>query len=157
MYKMNTMGDYHDFYLKTDVLLLADVFEKFVSTCLHYYCLDPYHYLSSLGLSWDAMLKMTRIELDLISGTDMHLFIETGMGGGISYIAKIHSKVNNKYMDCYDSSEESKYIAYLDANNFYGWAMSKNLPYSEFKWLNQKEISDFCLNSVSENSCPLIS
>ena len=140
------MGDYHDLYLKTYVLLLADVFEKFISTCQDYYGLDPCHYFSSSGLSWNAMLKMTRMELDLISGIDMDLFIEKGMRGGISYINKIHSKANNKYMKRYDSSEESKYITYLGANNLYGWAMSQYLPYSGFKWLNQKEINGFCLN-----------
>ena len=98
------------------------------------------------------MLKMTKIELDLISDIDMHLFIEKGMRGGISYIAKRHSKANNKYMKCYDSSKKSKYITYLDANNLYGWAMIQYLPYSGFKWLNQKEINDFCLNSISGNS-----
>ena len=148
--KMNTMGDCHDLYLKTDVLLLANVFEKYIKHCLNYYGLDPSHYFSSPGLSWDAMLKMNGIELDLISETDMHLFIEKEMRGGISYIAKRHSKANNKYM-CYDSSEESKYITYLDENNLYGWAVSQYLPYSGFKCLNQKEISDFCLNSISGN------
>ena len=98
------------------------------------------------------MLKMTKIELDLISVIDMHLFIEKGMRDGISYIGKRHSKANNKYMKCYDSSKESKYITYLDTNNLYGWAMSQYLPYSGFKWLNQKCISDFCLNSIKENS-----
>ena len=98
------------------------------------------------------MLKMTKIELDLISDIDMHLFIEKGMRGGISYIAKRHSKVNNKYMECYDSNKGSKYIAYLDASNLYGWAMGQYLPYSGFKWLNKKEISEFCLNSVNKNS-----
>ena len=149
------MGNYHDLYyqhLKTDVLLLADVFEKFIKTCLGYYGLYPYHYFSSPGLSWDAMLKMTGIKLDLISDIDMHLFIEKGMRGGISYISKRYSKTNNKYMKCYDSSEESKFIMYLDANNLYGWALSHYLPYSEFKWLNEKEISRFSLNSISENS-----
>ena len=116
------------------------------------YELDPCHYFSSPGLSWDAMLKITKIEFELISGIDIHLFIEKGMRGGISYIAKRHSKANNKYMECYDSSEKSKYIIYLDANNLYGWPVSQYLPSSEFKWLNQKEISDFCLNSISENS-----
>ena len=87
------------------------------------------------------MLKMTRMELYLISDIDMHLFIEKGMRGGISYIVKRHSKANNKYMECYDSSEKSKYITYLDANNLYGWAMSEYLPDSGFKWLNQKEIN----------------
>ena len=98
------------------------------------------------------MLKMTKIELDLISDSDIHLFIEKGMRGSISYIAKRHSKANNKCMNCYDSSKESKYIIYLDANNLYGWAMSQYLPYSGFRWLGKKEISDFCLNSISENS-----
>ena len=76
VFKMNTIGDYHDLCLKTDVLLLANVFEKFISTCLDYYELEPCHYFSSPGLSWDAMLKMTKIELDPISDIDMHLFIE---------------------------------------------------------------------------------
>ena len=142
---MNTMDGYHDLYLKTDVLLLADVFEKCISTCLDYYGLDPCHYFSSPGLSWDAMLKMTKIELDLISDIDIHLFIEKGMRSGISYVAKRHSKANNKYMECYDSSKENKYITYIDANNLYGWAISQYLPYSGFKWLNQKEIGDFLL------------
>ena len=87
-----------DVYLKTKVLLLADVFEKFISTCLYYYGLGLCHYFSSSGLSWDAMLKMNGIELDLISDIDMHLFIEKRMRGGISYIAKRYSKANNKYI-----------------------------------------------------------
>ena len=128
------------------------MFEKFVSTCLDYYGLDPCHYFSSAGLSWDAMLKMTKIEVDLISGIDTHLFVEKGMRSGISYISKSHSKANNKHMECYDSDKESKFIIYLDANNLYGWSMSQYLPYSGFKWLNQKEIIDFCLNFISENS-----
>ena len=96
------------------------MFEKFVSTCLYYYGLDPCHCFSSLGLSLNARLKMTRKELDLISDLYMHLFIEKGMRSGIFYISKRHSKANNKYMECYDSSEKSKYIIYLDANNLYG-------------------------------------
>ena len=146
------MGDYHDLYLKTDVLLLADAFEKFISTCLEYYRLDPCHYFSSPGLSWDAMLKMTVIELELITDIDMDLFIQKGMRGGISYIAKRYSKASNKDMRSNDAKKPSKFITYLDENNLYGWAMSQYLPYSGFKWLNQKEISDFCLNFISENS-----
>ena len=84
-FKINTIGDYHDIYLKTDVLLFADVFERFINTCLEYYGLDPCHFFSSPGLIWDAMLKMNGIELDLISDIDMHLFIKKGMRGGISY------------------------------------------------------------------------
>ena len=85
-------------------------------------------FLSSPGLSWDAMLKMIGIELEHINDIDMHLFIEKGMGGGISYLVKIHSKANNKYMKYYDSDEENKHIMYFDANNLYGWAMSQYLP-----------------------------
>ena len=115
---------YHDLYLKKVVLLLADVFEKFINMCLDYYGLHPCHYFSCSVLSWDAMLKMTGIELELMSDIDMHLSIEKEMRGGISYIAKRYSKANNNYMKCYDSSKESKYITYLGANNLYGWAMS---------------------------------
>ena len=97
-FEIKTLGEYHDLYLKTDVLLLADVFEKFINTCLNYYGLDLCHYFSSPGLSWDAMLKMTEIELELISDINIHLFIEKGMRGGISYIAKRHCKANNKYV-----------------------------------------------------------
>ena len=82
------------------------------------------HYFSSPGLAWDAMLKMTEIELELISHTDMHLFIEKGMRGGISYVAKRYSKANNAYMKDYDNTEETIYIMYFDANNLYGWAMT---------------------------------
>ena len=110
---MNTMGDYHDLYLKTNVLLLVDVFGKFIYTCLEYYGLDPYHYFSSPGLSWDAMLKMTGIESEPISDIDMCLFIEKGMRGGISYIPKRFSKANNKYMKSYDDKKPSKYINIL--------------------------------------------
>ena len=128
-FKTNSMGDYHDLHLKTDVLLLADVFEKFVKACLDYYGLDPCHYFSSPGLSLDAVLKMTGIELELIHDIDMHLFIAKGMRGGISYIAKTNGKANSKYTEYYDSSEESVYITYLDTNNLYGWAMIQYLPY----------------------------
>ena len=82
------MGDYHDHYLKKDVLLLADVFEKFIDTCLKYYGLDPCHYFSSPGLSWDAILKMTDIKLEKTSDIGKYLFIEKGLRRGISYISK---------------------------------------------------------------------
>ena len=98
------------------------------------------------------MLKITRIELELISDIDMRLFIENGMREVISYIAKRYSKSNNKYIRCYDVNKPSKFIMYLDANNLYGWAMSQYLPYSEFKWLNEKEIDKFDVKSIGKNS-----
>ena len=96
------MGDYDDHYLKKDVLLLVDVFEKFIATCSKYYGLNPCHYFSSPGLSWDAMLKTTSVKLEKISDIDKYLFIEKGLRGGISYIAKRYAKANNKYMNDYD-------------------------------------------------------
>ena len=102
------MGDYHDLYLKTDVLLLADVLQTFIGVRLEYYWLDPCHYFSSPGVSWDVMLKMTGLELELISHIDMYLFVEKGMRGGISYIAKRYSKANDKYMKSNDNNKPSK-------------------------------------------------
>ena len=147
---MKNMGDYHDHYLKKDVLLLADVFEKFIGTCLKYYGLDPCHYFSSPGLSWDAMLKMTGVKLEKISDIDKYLFIEKGLRGGISYIAKRYAKANNKYMNDYDPKKQSTFISYLHMNNLYGRAMSEYLPYEGFEWL--KNIDEFDLISISEIS-----
>ena len=139
-FNLKTMGEYHDLYLKTDILLLVDVLENFRKTCLTYYKLDPLHYITSPGLAWDAMLKMTKINLELIIDIDMQLFIERGMRGGISYIAHRHAEANNKYIRNYDPDKPSSYIMYLDANNLYGWAMSQPLPYSNFHWVRARGV-----------------
>ena len=138
---MKNMADFHDHYLKKDVLLLADVFEKFIDTCIKFYGLDLCHYCSFPALSWDAMLKMTKIELQKISDIDKYLFIEKGPRGGISYIAKRYAKANNKYMNDYDTKKPSTFMSYLDMNNLYGWAMSEYPPYEGFKWL--KNVNGF--------------
>ena len=117
---MKNMVDYHDHYLKKDVLLLVNVFEKFIDTCLTFYKLHLCHYFSSPGLSWDTMLKMTGI----ISGIDMYLFLEKGLSGGISYICKRQSEANNKYINNYDPTKLSKFISHLDMNSLYGWLAS---------------------------------
>ena len=140
-FNIETMGEYHDLYLKSDVLLLADVFESFRKTCLQYYKLDPCHYFTRPCLSWDTMLKMTNIKLELMVGVDMFQFIEKGMRGGVSYIANRFSKANNKYMKEYDEKAPSKYIMYLDAYNLYGWAMSQYLPTGNFRWMTDKKIN----------------
>ena len=151
-FKLQTMGEYHDLYLKSDILLLADVFENFRKTCIQYYKLDPANYFSSPGLSWDAMLKMTNIQLELMTDIDMFQFIEKGMRGGISYIANRYGKANNKYMKDYNEKTPSKYIMYLDANNLYGWAMSQYLPTGGFKWLTEKQINKINLAQYNEDS-----
>ena len=130
-------------------MLLADVFEKFIDTCLKFYKLDPCYYFSSPGSSWDAMLKMTGVKLEKTSDIDMYLFIEKGLRGGISYIAKRYAKANNKYLKDYDPTKQSKFISYLDMNNLYGWSMSDYLPYGGFKWLKNADNSD--VSPVSEN------
>ena len=131
-----TLRDYHDFYLKTDVLLLADVFENFRATCLKNYNLDPAHYYTSPGLAWDACLKETGQQLELLDDYDMLMMFECGIRGGISHISKRYAEANNKYMKDYNSEKESSYIQYLDANNLYGWAMTNQLPTHGFKWMN---------------------
>ena len=87
-FDMKDMDDYHNHYLKKDVLFLADVFQNFINTCLKFYGLDPCHYFSSPGLSWVAMLKMTGVKLEKMSDIDKYLLVEKGLRGGISYIAK---------------------------------------------------------------------
>ena len=130
-----TIKQYHDLYLKSDVLLLADVFENFRSTCLKHYKLDPAHYYTSPGLAWDACLKNTGQKLQLLHDYDMLMMIERGIRGGITHISKRYSEANNKYMKNYDPEKKSTFIQYLDANNLYGWAMSQNLPTHGFKWM----------------------
>ena len=151
-FSLKNMGEYHNLYLKSDILLLADVFENFRKTCLEYYKLDTCHYFTSPGLSWDAMLKMTNIKLELMTDVDMFQFIEKGLRGGISYIANRYGKANNKYMKEYDEKAPSKYIMYLDANNLYGWAMSQYLPTGGFKWLTEKQINNLNLAKYQEDS-----
>ncbi|XP_068734495.1 uncharacterized protein [Montipora capricornis] len=151
-FNLKNMGEYHDLYLKSDILLLADVFENFRKTCLQYYKLDPCHYFTSPGLSWDAMLKMTNIKLELMTDIDMFQFIEKGMRGGTSYIANRYGKANNRYMKTYDEKAPSKYIMYLDANNLYGWAMSQYLPTGGFRWLAKKQIDKIDLSKYKEDS-----
>ncbi|KAL9979537.1 hypothetical protein ACROYT_G017213 [Oculina patagonica] len=99
-----TLVDYHDLYVQTDVALLADVFENFRKICLEQYGLDPANYFTSPGLSWDALLKKTGVELELLTEVDMHLFIERGLRGGISMVSKRYAKANNPYVEGFDPS-----------------------------------------------------
>ena len=145
------MSHYHDHDSKKDKLLLAGVFKKFIDTCLKFYGLDPCQYFSSPGLSWEAMLKKTDVKLEKKSDIDKYLFIEKGLRGWISYIAKRYAKANNKvewYMNDYDSKKPSTFITFLDMNNLYGWGLSEYLPYGGFKWL--KSVDRFDMMSISE-------
>ena len=141
--------DYHDLYLKSDVLLLADVFENFRSTCLCHYNLDPAHYYTSPGLAWDACLKETGQQLQLLHDYDMLMMFEKGIRGGISHISKRYAEANNKYMENYDPDKPPSYIQYLDANNLYGWAMSQPLPTGGFKWTKNLTV-DFVIKILEK-------
>ena len=141
-FNCKTIRDYHDLYLKSDLLLLADVFEnfKFRKTCLKHYNLDSAHYYTSPGLAWDACLKETGQELQLLHDYDMLMMFEGGIRGGITHISKRHAEANNKYMVAYNPDKPSSYIQYLDANNLYGWAMTQSLPTHGFEWMKDLTI-----------------
>ena len=139
-FNLNNLGDYHDLYVRSDTLLLADVFENFRNACLNNYELDPAHFTSLPGLAWQACLKKTNVELELITDYDMLLMIEDGIRGGICYVIKRYAKTNNYYMKDYDESKDSSYIQYLDSNNLYSMAMCENLPVKGFKWMDDISI-----------------
>ncbi|GFS67039.1 c2H2-type domain-containing protein [Nephila pilipes] len=127
-FNLKTLGEYHDLYVTSDVILLADFFQNFLQLVLNSYKLDPSHCYTALGLAWQTCLHMSRVKLELFTDMDMHLFIERGIRSGISMIAHIFNSANYKYLDSYDEVKPSKYIPYLHANNLNGLARPQFLP-----------------------------
>jgi len=125
---MQTLQNYHDHYLLSDVLLLADVFENFRTTILKEHNLDCLHFVTLPSLAWTSALKFTGVELDLITDPDAYLMIENNMRSGIATISHSHASANNPLVEGYDPTKPTSYITYLDANNLYGDAMSNPLP-----------------------------
>lgn len=150
-FEIKSLGEYSDLYMKTDILLLADVFENFRDMCYDNYELDPVHYYTAPGLSFDAMLKYTNVNIELLTDVDMLLFVERGIRGGISQCSKRYSKANNKYTDEFDSNSESKFIVYLDANNLYGYSMMQCLPLDGFSWCDENFTAEDILQITDDS------
>ena len=139
---LKNMSDYHDLYLKTDVILLANVFKSFRKVCLDNYGLDLAHFYTATGLAWKACLKKTGVNLELLKDPDMLLMFECGIRGGITQSVHKWANTNNPYMGCeYDPLQLTNYLQYLDANNLYAWAMSQPLPTGEFKWVDIENLN----------------
>ena len=133
VFRIKNLGEYHDLYVQSDTLLLADVFENFRDNCMEIYELDTAHFLPAPGLSWQACLKKKKVNLELLTDIDMLLMIEKGIRCGICQAIHRHAKANNKYMKNYNKDIISSYPTYLDANSLYGWATSQKLPINGFK------------------------
>ena len=134
-FNINNLDECHDPYVRSDTLLLADIFENFRQSCLTNYELDPAHFVSLPGLAWQACLKKTNVELELLTDDDMLLMVEEGIRGGICHAVQRYAHANNKYVNDYDRKKKSSYIQYLDANNLYGKAMTEKLPVRGFRWM----------------------
>ena len=135
--------------------MLADVFENFRNKCIEIYKLDPAHFLSAPGLTWQGCLKKTKLELELLTDIDMLLMVEKGTRGGICQAIHRYAKANNKYMKNYGKNIISSHLMYLDANNLYGWAVSQKLPLNGFKWVEKSRLSRFdkiFIKNYNENS-----
>ena len=154
-FKLKNLGQLHDLYLLSDVALLTDVFETFRDTTLSNYGLDPAHYVSAPGLSWDAALKQTKVRLELLTDIDMHNLIDKGMIGGVSCICAQYSKANHPQLrDKWKPEEKQNYIMMFDCTNQYGWAMMESLPVDGFKWVESSrstnEWTDFIMRQSDE-------
>lgn len=152
VFKIKNMGEYTDLYLKTDVLLLTDIFENFRKICKEHYHLDPAFYLTAPSLSFDAMLLKTGVKLELISDLEIIRMIQSGIRGGICLCSNRYAKANNKYMTKHDPSKSSSYITYIDCNNLYGYSMCQALPISDFRLLDSREIESLDIMNISNDA-----
>ena len=153
-FECENLADYTKLYCKIDTLQLTDVFENFIEVCLEKYKLDPSYYITSAALAWDAMLKVTRVEIELLTDPDMYLFFEEGIRGGVSSVMKRYTmaKANNKYMNDYDPEEISKYIMYLGKNVLYISALCEPLPLKGFSWITPEKITEMMSDHAKINS-----
>lgn len=151
-FNIQNLGDYTDLYLKTDVLLLTDIFESFRKTCKKHYKLDPAFYVTAPSLSFDAMLLETGVQLELISDLAIIRMIQDGIRGGVCMCSHRYAKANHKYMTDYNKSQPDSFIVYLDCNNLYGYSMCQSLPFSNFRFLDEHEVSLLDIQSIDDDA-----
>ncbi|KAL0850902.1 hypothetical protein ABMA28_006811 [Loxostege sticticalis] len=151
-FKIKDMGGYTDLYLKTDVLLLADIFENFRQVCKSNYQLDPAFYLTAPSLSFDAMLLKTGVQLELLADLEIIRFIQKGIRGGICLCSTRYAQANNKYMPYHDHTEPDSFLVYIDCNNLYGYSMCQPLPVSDFRLLDQNEINLLDVMNIADDA-----
>ena len=153
VFEIKNLGEYHDLYVQSNTLLLADVFENFRDKCIEIYELDPAHFLSAPGLAWQACLKKAAIELELLTDYNMFLMVEKGIKGGKCDVIHRYAKASNKYMKNYVKSIISSYLMCLDANNLYGWGMYQKLPANGFKWVKDlSQCNEDFIKNYDQNS-----
>lgn len=151
-FNITNMGEYTDLYLKTDVLLLSDIFQKFRKTCKQHYNLDPAFYVTAPSLSFDAMLLKTGVQLELVSDLSIVRMIQSGIRGGLCMCSYRYAKANHKYMPDYDTSKQQCFISYIDCCNLYGFSMCQHLPYSSFRFLSEHEIDNLCIERIENDA-----
>ena len=152
-FNIKNLGEYHDLYVQSNAAQLADTLAQFRTLCLNERRLDPAYFCTTPGLAFETCLKMTEVELELLTDMDLVLMFEKGTRGGISQAIQRYASANNKYMPNYNSKAPSTYLMYVDANNLYGYARSKKLPINNFKWCDALELftSDFFKNYDSDS------
>lgn len=151
-FSINNLGEYTDLYLKTDVLLLADIFENFRKTCKRFYQLDPAFYLTAPSLSFDAMLLKTGVRLELLTDLSIIRLLQDGIRGGVCVATKRYAQANHRYMADYDATKPDSFIMYVDANNLYGFSMSQVLPLSGFRFLEEHEMNALDIESIPDDA-----
>lgn len=141
-FDIKTLGEYSDLYLKTDVTILADVFENFRDLCLSTLKLDPAHYMTAPGFAFDCMLKYTKVKLQRLHDYNMLLYFENSIRGGICQSTKRYAKANIPNIEGldYNSNEPITWITYLDCVNLYGKSMLTELPFKDFEWVDNLDI-----------------
>ena len=152
MFQCKSMKEYTELYLLIDIMLLADIFENFRSNCIENYHLDPVYYFSAPHFTFDAFLRKTKAEIELITDLNQYLFLCKAIRGGVSQVSKRFARANNPYLSNYNSLKPESYLLYIDSNNLYGKALMDYLPCKDFKWMSEEELTPNFILSLDDSS-----